>query len=231
MSGFAASPLFANQVPQSRMDAFGPLSTTGPNKAWTIPQIPFAGSTVSPSGTSWNQGQGSWAAGPRSNLSFGSLAAPTQPRSRPLHVRILICNSCRLLISQNLITADGFCDVGAILRHFEHNLSPPVTVQEILDICETEGTPQNGGGNFTVHEATPLENSLVRYETSMSRGGLGTEGHSGIGVPPGLERSGPVGDIGSPSLGNSIPSSNLAPGPPPPGLFPGLGAPQASGFP
>lgn len=59
----------------------------------------------------------------------------------------------------------------------------PVSMPEMLDICDTEGNGQNGGGSFTTH----LEDQvglLIKFDsgrnTSISRG---------------------VGDIGSPIAG------------------------------
>ncbi len=61
----------------------------------------------------------------------------------------------------------------------------PVSMQEMLDICDTEGNGQNGGGSFTMHSEDHM-GLLIRFDsgpnTSISRG---------------------AGDIGSPIVGGS----------------------------
>ena len=85
-----------------------------------------------------------------------------------------------------------------------------ISLQEMLDICDTEGNSQNGGGSFTI-ESQSSNNTYVKFEpgrhTSMSTRG---------GMP---------GDIGSPLPGGSFPPF----GTPRPFHQPG-GLPTPSGF-
>lgn len=91
--------------------------------------------------------------------------------------------------------ASGFHDVNQVLRQVEQLKppnEPPISLNEMLDICDTEGNPQNGGGSFTVKEEGDVK--YVKFEPdnnstlSSQRGNL---------VP---------GDIGSPVPGSSVPA-------------------------
>ena len=68
----------------------------------------------------------------------------------------------------------------------------PISMKEMLDICDTEGNSQNGGGSFVI-EHNELNGISVKFEpgrnTSVSMsGGLGP------------------GDIGSPISGGAMPA-------------------------
>lgn len=83
-----------------------------------------------------------------------------------------------------------------VLRQVEQ-LNPPnepqITLNELLDICDTEGNPQNGGGSFAI-KTEGTRGTFVKFEpdnNSMLSGPRGS-------IAPG--------DIGSPIPG----SSNLA---------------------
>lgn len=91
--------------------------------------------------------------------------------------------------------ASGFHDVNQVLRQVEQLKppnEPPISLHEMLDICDTEGNPQNGGGSFTVKEEGDAK--FVKFEPdnnstlSSQRGNL---------VP---------GDIGSPVPGSTVPA-------------------------
>lgn len=88
----------------------------------------------------------------------------------------------------------------AVLRQIE--LMKPanegtITLQEMMDICDTEGNNHNGGGSFTI-ESQGETGSFVRFDS-----GRNASMSMGRGAP---------GDIGSP-----VPGS----------VFPGFGGPRA----
>ncbi|KAJ5644920.1 hypothetical protein N7507_010931 [Penicillium longicatenatum] len=87
---------------------------------------------------------------------------------------------------------------------------PTIKLDEMLEICDTEGNTQNGGGSFSIKE--DANGQHVKFEPDTNS----ASGHRGSIVP---------GDIGSPVPGNSHPAGQfntvLRPYPPPAGLFGG----------
>lgn len=82
----------------------------------------------------------------------------------------------------------------------------PITLREMLDICDTEGNSQNGGGTFTVESHEP--NGLyVKFEPGQNRS---------IGV------RGAAGEIGSPITSFYTPGARM-PQPPGGGVLPPSG--------
>lgn len=91
--------------------------------------------------------------------------------------------------------ADGFHDVNLVLRQVDQLRTanePPISLKEMLDICDTEGNPQNGGGSFLIKD--DKENGkFVKFEPDNNSS---VPGHRGSIVP---------GEIGSPVPGSSVP--------------------------
>lgn len=98
---------------------------------------------------------------------------------------------------------DGFHDVSLVLRQVEQlrpQNEPSISLKEMLDICDTEGNTQNGGGSFlTKKDETGV---FVKFELDDNSA---VSGHRGSIVP---------GEIGSP-----VPSSSLP-------VFGGIGTPS-----
>ncbi|RDW94399.1 stress response protein NST1 [Coleophoma crateriformis] len=162
-----------------------PLSSYG---GWGAPPNPFG-----PSSLPGSNYLGGWGAPP--NASFGSMNGapamrPSQPRS--VAVRLMICRACKNL---NGTTSDGFLDISTIKEQVDQ-LNPlheqPVTEKELLDICDTEGNANNGGGSFEIRNER-----FVRYESDVPS-------HRSMGAP---------GEIGSPIVGGGERISRFA-GPP-----------------
>lgn len=111
----------------------------------------------------------------------------------------MVSQACRQLTAASQPdNGSGFHDVNTALQRVDQlnpQSEPPVTLREMLDICDTEGNAQNGGGSFVIKNEGPR--TLVKFEPDVN------------GAPTGTARRGIVpGDIGSP-----IPGSNgLAPG-------------------
>lgn len=83
-----------------------------------------------------------------------------------------------------------------LLNQVEQLRSPndsSITLDEMLEICDTEGNHQNGGGSFSVKE-----NEKTRYVKFEPDTNSAISGHRGSLVP---------GDIGSPVPGNSNPAT------------------------
>lgn len=110
---------------------------------------------------------------------------------------------------------NGFHNVEAVLRQVEQ-LKPanegPIQLSEMLDICDTEGNAQNGGGSFTVR-TEESRGTFVKFEADDS---ISVNGRA-VAAP---------GEIGSPLVGSSIPAfGGTRPFQPP-----GPGITSSSGF-
>ena len=90
----------------------------------------------------------------------------------------------------------GYHPVSMVLGQVEQlrpSNEPTISLVEMLDICDTEGNHQNGGGSFSIKED---ENGrYVKFEPDTNSA---VPGHRGSLVP---------GDIGSPVPGNSHPAN------------------------
>lgn len=145
------------------------------------------------------------------NSAFGIIGGPNRHQSRPVTIRLLACQACRQLSSVHTNPINDFHHIEAILRVVDQ-LKPlteaPIAVKELLDICETEGNGQNGGGHFSIkHEGS--RGLYVKFEP----------GNSTIGG-----RGGAPGEIGSPVVGHAMPFGGRG------FQTPGQGIPAPSGF-
>lgn len=124
-------------------------------------------------------------------------------------IRQLVCQAChKLSVNPSPNSRNGFHSVDAVLRQVEllksgHEGS--IFLRELLDICDTEGNSQNGGGSFIVEKHEP--NGLyIKFEPGHDRS-VGARGAAGeIGSPmtsfyaPGVRMAQPpVGGVLSPS--------------------------------
>jgi len=129
-----------------------------------------------------------------SNNAFGIIGGPNRHASRPVTVRILACQACKQLTSNNSTkNSNGFHSIDSIMRQVEQLKPPhegPVQLRELLQICDTEGNAQNGGGSFTIQDEPP-HGIWVKWEPENS----GPMGARGAGAP---------GEIGSPMMGSSM---------------------------
>jgi hypothetical protein len=130
---------------------------------------------------------GGWGNGPTPNGSFGIGPQPVRTNQpRGVAVRLSICRACKNLEGS---TSDGFYDANIVKDQLAHLTAPgetPVTIQELLDICETEGNAVNGGGSFDIRSDGNGQFS-IRHEADLPNSQRPTE------VP---------GEIGSPIVGN-----------------------------
>ena len=127
-------------------------------------------------------------------------------------MRLLICEACKQLTTSRG-NGDGFHDVSAVLRQVDQ-IRPAseaqVQMREMLDICETEGDSQNGGGFFTIKSEGPGR-TLVKHEI---------EGSTPLSARGGMA----PGEIGSPLSGSMPAFSGTRP------FQPASGIPAPSGF-
>lgn len=128
------------------------------------------------------------------NNTFGVIGGPNRPNaSRPVTIRLMTCQACKQLTANNPAKlGTGLHNITAVLRQVEQLRppnEPPVQIQELMDICDTEGNAQNGGGSFTVRDEGP-RGIFVRFDADD------TIHMSGRGP----------GEIGSPIQGNSTPA-------------------------
>ena len=183
---FAAAPFGIDPT------TFGsPISSFG--NTWGGPPNPFGTSLP---GANY---MGGWGSGPSPNSSFGGgpqTVRTAQPRG--VAVRLNICRACKNLEGS---TSDGFYDVNVIkdqVAHLTISGDAPVSTQEILDICETEGNAMNGGGSFDIRNDGGQ--CSIRYEADLPNS------QRPVGAP---------GEIGSPIVGGGMMARF---GGPPPGF-------------
>ncbi|KAI1820404.1 hypothetical protein F4861DRAFT_70072 [Xylaria intraflava] len=130
------------------------------------------------------------------NPAFGvptHVTGATQPRS--VFIRRLLIRACKEL-ENYAADAAGYIDLSVIKGHVDSIvLSPSESIDEaeLLDICETEGSPQNGGGSFDIRR-DKNDRIAVRFD----KGGGPTHGSfpRNVGAP---------GEIGSPIVGAGTP--------------------------
>ena len=165
-----------------------------------------------------NSAAGWGSTGPSTGWSNPAAAFhPASHRStnpRPVTVRLLACHACRSLSAKGgggggsvtSAAAAGFHEIGDVLRQADSQRAPhepPVRMDELRNILDTEGDAHNGGGYFLVR------GPRVKWEPDLAATAPGVRGGAGA---PGL------GEIGSPI----VPGSGVQPPA-------GLGAPGARG--
>ncbi|KAK8044470.1 hypothetical protein PG993_004494 [Apiospora rasikravindrae] len=113
---------------------------------------------------------------------------PAQPHS--VAVRLMLCRACKEL-ENNAADPHGYIDLSALKGHVDSiNTSEPISQSELLDMCETEGNAQNGGGSFDIRQDEASGKVSVRFDPSS--GGTAAAGSRNVGAP---------GEIGSPIVG------------------------------
>lgn len=74
---------------------------------------------------------------------------------------------------------------------------PPIRLDEMLDICDTEGNLQNGGGSFVISDNEGVGIS-VRFEPDSNSSLAG-----GVAIGAGGGHRSSIGEIGSPVSGGA----------------------------
>ena len=214
---------------QAKRDAFHlGLGNTPQTNTWAFGTSPVGASSSStwgpspPIATKANLSSSGWPGsapsnnGPSTNA-FGMppsmLGHSHRPHhaSRPVAIRMMAATACR-----QLGPSGSFHPVQTILSQVSQmqkhspagSHEPPVSMSEILDILDTEGNHQNGGGSFTVRGGENGPGSMeVRFDEEGDAGisAVGPPGGRGLGVMTGSGGGGGgagVGDIGSPVMGH-----------------------------
>ena len=196
--GAGRVPSFTGYHDQPKRDAFHLGPTTSQANTWGFGTSPGTSSTWGPSPPGANPNlvagwPGSTTNGPAANAFGGMSSMMHRPHhaSRPVAIRMMAAQACRHLSSSP--GSSGFHPVATVLSQVSQmkpSHEPPVSMNEILDILDTEGNHQNGGGSFTVRGDGP--STEVRFDSEDN-----SNGGSGPSV------GGGVGDIGSPIIGHS----------------------------
>jgi hypothetical protein len=132
---------------------------------------------------------------------------------RPVILRSLICQSCKALsnnTTEGIPSGFGFHSIDAVMRHIEQMKAPlesPPQRHEFLEICDTEGNAQNGGGTLILQEER-TRGTCVKWIPERVPGRV-------IGGP---------GEIGSPIVGSSMLFNNGKSFTGPTGSIPALGS-------
>lgn len=198
--GFS-SPMFGSSLPgQSRMESFG-----NPHSSWNQPSM-FGppGINAAPSWGTKSPATNTWSTNAFGLGGSGSRGGVLAQPNRPLAIRLAVCNACRQLSASKPATANKYHPVDVLLRQMSLSASvdsPAPSLQEIEDICETEGDAQNGGGMLHVrHEGGAGGAAFsVLFEPPDAHGLAHSSGHRGL--PPAQ-----LGEIGSPVPGHSLPA-------------------------
>ncbi|EXJ86656.1 hypothetical protein A1O3_03609 [Capronia epimyces CBS 606.96] len=187
---------FASSFPEPKQESFGlgspgwgsfnPAMNAVPGWAPPGPQRP---------GPGWSQ--------PPFGANGPSIARSHLPR--PVAVRIMLVQACRQLTQIPGASADGYHPVQAVLRQLEALKAPgepPVSMDEMLGICDTEGNSQNGGGSFEViiDKARGQVIKFVEDTAGQPRGSVGEIGSPVLGHSQHVQPS-PFGGIGPNSFG------------------------------
>ena len=130
------------------------------------------------------------------NNAFGILGGSARSSgSRAVTIRLLVVQACSKLSAHPPADSRyGFHNIDTVLNQVE--LMKPhheeqISMKEMLDICDTEGNTQNGGGSFIIEHHEP--HTYVKFEPGRNTS-IGMSG----GVGPG--------DIGSPVPVGAMPA-------------------------
>ncbi|KAL5050091.1 salt tolerance down-regulator-domain-containing protein [Aspergillus fruticulosus] len=190
-ASFTGSSLFPEPLSVAKHANF-PVSPVIGGSTWG-PQMPFG--APFPGGPTWGYtpAHNNW---PTNNNAFGAGVHHRAHTSRPVAIRLLVIQACKQLSTTSpLKDSDGYHDVNAVLRQVEQlrpSNEPSISLKEMLDICDTEGNAQNGGGTFSIKSGRTCE--LVKFEPDAAST---ITGHRGSIVP---------GEIGSPIPSSTIPA-------------------------
>lgn len=154
---------------------------------------PFTQAPVAPPGFG---GPGGWPASPSLGFSVPSGMVRPAPARPPASVAIrqILCNVCRDLAIKEP-SKDGLISLSSVQEAMKTyvDINPmgdgPLTENDIVALCETEGTMANGGGNFDIHEGEGVSKN-IRWNPDRNPQPLGA-----FGAP---------GHIGSPVMGSSF---------------------------
>lgn len=176
---FTTSPFLPSAFPLAH-NPWGPPAVGGhplpppgfSNPGWGAPSVPPGFGMTSPI------------------AGMSSIRAPAQPRY--VTVRAMLCQACKELASSG--DSDGYIDITTLKSRIDamsgdHSISE----LDLLNLCETEGSPSNGGGTFDIRrDAGGPGKHTVRWDPDLNDG-FGAS-YRAVGAP---------GEIGSPLMGQA----------------------------
>ncbi|KAI8629495.1 hypothetical protein F5Y19DRAFT_83958 [Xylariaceae sp. FL1651] len=208
MSNHLGSSALLDDTDEPLLDSFDPSrrGTVAPGTRPPFPGPAFMNPAYGSPGTPWGApgmfppppgfGHAASNTGWPPNLAFGvppPITRAAQPRS--VVIRQLLVRACKDL-ENYAADASGYIELSAIKGHVDSITPSPsesIDEAELLDICETEGNPQNGGGSFDIRRDDNGK-VAIRFEVG---------GGSGHGPFP--RNVGAPGEIGSPIVGAGTP--------------------------
>lgn len=106
----------------------------------------------------------------------------------------MLCQACKDLAGSAASDNDGYIDLANIKSRIESQSGDPTIMeQDLLNLCDTEGSPSNGGGTFDVRrDATGSGKHSVRWAPDPIDG-----------LNPQFRAVGAPGEIGSPLMGHA----------------------------
>ncbi|GAB0132290.1 hypothetical protein EsDP_00000731 [Epichloe bromicola] len=112
---------------------------------------------------------------------LGSIRTSSQPRH--VTVRLMLCQACKDLAGSGNSDADGYIDLGAIKSQIEAQSGDgSITEEDLLNLCDTEGSSSNGGGTFDVKRSSSgPSKALIRWAPDPSDGS--GQGYRALGAP------------------------------------------------
>ncbi|KAL3469542.1 salt tolerance down-regulator-domain-containing protein [Aspergillus californicus] len=196
-ASFTGSSLFPDPLSVVKHGNFPASPVLGTNSTWG-PQPPFGG--MFPGAPTWGPSAGT---GWSDNNAFGTAIHHRAHTSRPVAIRLLVIQAWKQLSAMSSKDTDGYHEVTAIQHQVEELQpdEPTIPQREMLDICDTEGNAQNGGGSFAIK--TDETGVFVKFEPDTNSGVTGQRGS----IAPG--------EIGSPIPSTSILSLGGLNTPPP----------------
>lgn len=127
---------------------------------------------------------------------------PAAQPPRHVAVRLMLCQACRELGTSPSADPEGFVDVSTVKSHID-SLSGDTSIseQDLLDLCDTEGSLSNGGGTFDVRRDPASSKNRIRFMPDQHHPGM-NGGGSGIAQQH-YRAVGAPGEIGSPLMGQA----------------------------
>ncbi|KAL2683162.1 hypothetical protein Neosp_007629 [[Neocosmospora] mangrovei] len=177
-----------NQPPGFPTGPFMPSGFPMAHNPWGPP----AGGTFPPPGFG-NPGWGAPSAPPGfgmgSPVPAMSAIRSTAP-ARHVAVRQMLCQACKALGGSG--DSEGFIDLSTIKSQIDDMTGDNISEIDLLNLCETEGSPSNGGGAFDLkRDVDGSGKHRVRWQPDPSDG-----------FNPQYRAVGAPGEIGSPLMGH-----------------------------
>ncbi|KAI8666042.1 Stress response protein NST1 [Fusarium keratoplasticum] len=177
-----------NQPPGFPTGPFMPSGYPMAHNPWGPP----AGGTFPPPGFG-NPGWGAPSAPPGfgmgSPVPSMSAIRSTAP-ARHVAVRQMLCQACKALGGSG--DSEGFIDLSTIKSQIDDMTGDNISEIDLLNLCETEGSPSNGGGAFDLkRDVDGSGKHRVRWQPDPSDG-----------FNPQYRAVGAPGEIGSPLMGH-----------------------------